>query len=94
MSPAQRLTARVRGRVQGVGYRWWAVDTATGLGLVGWVRNADDDRAVELVAEGDPTALDAFLARLGSGPSAAHVEAVEADRGPAAGGLTRFEIRR
>lgn len=94
MSGAQRLTARVRGRVQGVGYRWWAVDTATELGLVGWVRNADDEPAVEVVAEGDPTALDLLLARLGSGPSAARVEAVESDRGPAAGGLTRFEIRR
>ncbi|HET9497339.1 MAG TPA: acylphosphatase [Candidatus Limnocylindria bacterium] len=94
MSGAQRLTARVRGRVQGVGYRWWAVDVATQLGLVGWVRNADDERAVELVAEGDPTALDAFLPRLESGPSAARVDSVEADRGPATGGLTRFEIRR
>jgi acylphosphatase len=94
VSGAQRLTARVRGRVQGVGYRWWVVDTATRLGLVGWVRNADDERAVELVAEGDPTALDTLLARLGSGPSAARVDDVESDRGPAIGGLTRFEIRR
>ncbi|HJT64791.1 MAG TPA: acylphosphatase [Candidatus Limnocylindria bacterium] len=94
VSGAQRLTARVHGRVQGVGYRWWAVDMATKLGLVGWVRNADDERSVELVAEGDPTALDAFLARLDSGPSAARVDSVESDRGPAAGGLSRFEIRR
>ena len=94
MTATQRLTARIRGRVQGVGYRWWAVDTATRLGLVGWVRNADDERAVELVAEGDPAALDALLARLEGGPTGAVVDAVESDRGPAAGGLQRFEIRR
>jgi len=94
VSSSERLTARVSGRVQGVGYRWWAVDTATRLGLVGWVRNADDERAVELVAEGDPAALDTLLARLGSGPSGARVDAVESNRGPAAGGLHRFEIRR
>ena len=94
MSGAERLTARVRGRVQGVGYRWWAVDVATGLGLVGWVRNADDDEAVEVVAEGSPALLDTFVAELARGPSAARVEDVDATREPAAGGLTRFEIRR
>lgn len=94
MSGAERLTARVRGRVQGVGYRWWAVDVATGLGLVGWVRNAADEDAVEVVAEGPPDALDALADELARGPGAASVDAVDATREPAAGGLTRFEIRR
>ena len=90
----QRLAARVIGRVQGVGYRWWVVDTATRLGLVGWVRNADDERAVELIAEGEPAPLDALESQLDHGPGAAWVERVEASRGPASGGMTRFEIRR
>lgn len=94
MSSAERLTARVRGRVQGVGYRWWAVSVASRLGLVGWVRNANDEPAVEVVAEGPPDALDALEAELANGPSAAYVEAVESGRGPASGDLTRFEIRR
>jgi acylphosphatase len=94
VSEAQRLTARVIGRVQGVGYRWWVVDAASRLGLVGWVRNADDERSVELVAEGDPASLDALEAQLGHGPGAARVDGVEASRGPASGGMTRFEIRR
>ena len=94
MSSTQRLTARVIGRVQGVGYRWWTVDTASRLGLVGWVRNADDERAVELVAEGHPSAIDTLEAQLDSGPGGAHVDRVEASRGPASGGMTRFEIRR
>jgi len=94
VSDRQRLTARVTGRVQGVGYRWWVVDTATRLGLVGWVRNADDERAVELVAEGEPAPLDALEAQLADGPGAAWIDQVEASRGPASGGMTRFEIRR
>lgn len=94
MSEAQRLTARVIGRVQGVGYRWWVVDSASRLGLVGWVRNADDERSVELVAEGDTASLDALEAQLGHGPGAARVDRVEAGRGPASGGMIRFEIRR
>jgi acylphosphatase len=94
VSGAERLTARIRGRVQGVGYRWWAVDTANRLGLVGWVRNADDEQAVEVVAEGDGAALDALAAELARGPSAARVEEVAISREPAAGGLTRFDIRR
>jgi acylphosphatase len=70
------------------------VDTATRLGLVGWVRNADDERAVELVAEGEPAPLDALQSQLPDGPGAAWVDRVEASRGPASGGMTRFEIRR
>ncbi|MGR6915057.1 acylphosphatase [[Actinomadura] parvosata] len=46
-----RLTAWVRGRVQGVGFRWWTRARALELGLVGWARNTDDGR-VEVVAEG------------------------------------------
>jgi acylphosphatase len=94
MTTPERLTARVRGRVQGVGYRWWAVEAASRLQLVGWVRNADDERAVELVAEGDATALDTFEAQLHEGPRAALVDEVQVTRGPAAGGMTRFEIQR
>ena len=47
----ERLTARITGRVQGVGFRWWVRRHADRLGLVGWVMNADDERSVEIVAE-------------------------------------------
>ncbi|MEU5862377.1 MULTISPECIES: acylphosphatase [unclassified Nonomuraea] len=46
-----RVTAWVRGRVQGVGFRWWTRARALELGLTGWARNTDDGR-VEVVAEG------------------------------------------
>ncbi|MFI6479517.1 acylphosphatase [Nonomuraea sp. NPDC050663] len=52
--PAQapvRITVWVRGRVQGVGFRWWTRARALELGLAGWARNMPDGR-VEVVAEG------------------------------------------
>jgi acylphosphatase len=91
---AERLTARVTGRVQGVGYRWWVRHQAEGLGLTGWVMNADDEREVELVAEGPPEAIDAFERVIGRGPSGARVETVDARRGPASGEFDRFGIAR
>lgn len=88
----ERLHAIVRGDVQGVGFRWFVQRVAAGMGLDGWVMNRSD-RAVELVAEGTPSQLDALLAAVRQGPPAAHVRSVEADRSPAVGGLDGFHIR-
>jgi acylphosphatase len=90
----ERMYARVTGRVQGVGFRYWTLREANGLGLVGWVANGDDERSVQLVAEGAPEALDMLERLLGSGPAAARVERVDVRREPAQGGLARFEIAR
>lgn len=90
----ERLTARITGRVQGVGFRWWTRRTAEALGLVGWVMNGDDERTVQLVAEGDPAALDELERLIRQGPSGARVESVEAQRGPASGEYERFGIVR
>ena len=90
----QRMTARVTGRVQGVGYRWWARRQADALGLTGWVMNADDERSVELVAEGSAESLDELERRLHVGPSGARVEAVDARRQPASGEYDGFGIVR
>ena len=89
---AERLHAVVRGRVQGVGYRWFVVRAATRLGLDGWVMNRAD-RAVELVAEGPGERLDELVGILRTGPPASSVQAVEVTRSPAAGGLDGFHIR-
>jgi len=74
----------VSGRVQGVGYRYFALKEAQALGLAGYARNLDDGR-VEVVAEGADSALASLEGRLKEGPSFARVEAVEkaatADRG-------------
>lgn len=70
-----RLTVWVRGRVQGVGFRWWTRTTALELGLDGWAANLDDGR-VEVVAEGPREALEQLLAALGSGRAPGRVGGV------------------
>jgi acylphosphatase len=90
----ERLTARITGRVQGVGFRWWARRQAEELGLVGWIMNADGERSVEVVAEGDGAALTEFARLLEIGPPGARVDAFETDRGPASGEFDRFGIVR
>lgn len=93
-SERQRLVARVVGRVQAVGFRWWTLRQADALGLTGWVMNGADDRSVELVAEGSREALDELERRLHRGPSSARVDEVQATREPASGEFARFEITR
>ncbi|HEX2193573.1 MAG TPA: acylphosphatase [Candidatus Limnocylindria bacterium] len=88
----QRLTARITGRVQGVGFRWWARSRAEALDLTGWVKNDADERSVTVVAEGDRERLDELERLLRIGPASARVEGVDARREPASGGFERFEI--
>jgi acylphosphatase len=64
----RRMTVFVRGRVQGVGFRWWTRARALELGLSGSARNTDDGR-VEVVAEGTPAALLRLLDLLAEQPS-------------------------
>jgi len=66
----------VRGRVQGVGYRWWAVAQAKVLGLAGWVRNRHDG-SVEILAMGAAQALDNLATACARGPAMAAVDTVE-----------------
>jgi acylphosphatase len=66
MAPV-RLTAFVKGQVQGVGFRWWTRARALELGLAGSATNLDDGR-VQVVAEGTEHACRALLAMLPDGP--------------------------
>ncbi len=66
----------VKGRVQGVGYRWWARGEARALGLNGWVRNRADG-SVELLAIGTPAAIETFIEACRRGPAAATVTSVD-----------------
>lgn len=88
------MTAHIIGRVQGVGFRWWARRQAIALRLTGWVMNADDERSVTIVAEGEPGDLAELERRLRTGPSGARVESFRAERGAASGEFERFDIVR
>jgi len=88
-----RVTVLVRGRVQGVGFRQFAVTRARVHGLTGYARNLPEGGAVEVVAEGPRAALDALVDALWSGPVAARVEGVQPTWGPASGGLGPFDVR-
>ena len=81
----------VHGRVQGVGFRYFALKQAESLGVTGFARNLPDGR-VEVVAEGAEEALSAFEERLRDGPGFARVTGVE--RAPLAPrGDSGFHIR-
>jgi acylphosphatase len=89
MTVARHLV--IHGRVQGVFYRGWAVDTANNHGLAGWVRNRRDG-TVEAVVQGDEEAVERFIERARDGPPAARVDRIEVrDEEPAT--LTGFEQR-
>jgi acylphosphatase/protein-L-isoaspartate O-methyltransferase len=87
-----RLEATVRGRVQGVGFRFFVERQANALGLAGSVRNLPDGSTVEVLAEGEPEKLGALLADLHRGPRHSAVESVEATWSAAKGGLPGFGI--
>ena len=80
---AQKLARlyRVRGRVQGVGYRYFVEHTANSLGLSGWVRNRDDGD-VEVYASGNVAQLSELAGMLWKGPSWAEVRAVDESEAP------------
>lgn len=69
---------RLRGRVQGVSFRFYARQRAHMLGLAGWVKNCSDG-TVEAVAEGPADAVEAFIAWAREGPPAAEVEGIDLD---------------
>ncbi len=87
-----RLTARVHGHVQGVGFRFFVRRQASALGLSGFVRNLADG-SVEAVAEGQRAALQQFLNELERGPIGADVERVDAAWTAAEGMTGTFQLR-
>ena len=88
----QGVRARVTGRVQGVGFRYYVQRLADELGLAGEVRNLPDG-SVEAEAAGERPALERFVAGLGDGPRHARVDEVEVEWRPAARATGGFHIR-
>jgi acylphosphatase len=81
----------VRGRVQGVGFRWFVEREAHLLGIAGWVRNNHDGN-VEILAQGTRDQLAGLHSRLREGPRAARVDAVDVSEASPAAGLSSFRI--
>ncbi len=82
----------VRGRVQGVGYRYFVIRVASEAGLTGWVSN-ERDGTVRCVAEGPRQSLEALLGALRDGPRGARVETVSETWLPATGSFGEFGVR-
>lgn len=93
MSAADQITRRylVKGRVQGVGFRFFVEREAQTLGVAGWVRN-NPDGAVEVVASGTQEQHAALKARLHQGPRAARVDDVDESDATAPKDLNTFRI--
>jgi acylphosphatase len=72
----RNVRLRITGRVQGVWYRGWTVETATALGLSGWVRNRSDG-SVEAVASGEAADIEKLIAACHRGPPSARVAEVK-----------------
>lgn len=82
----------VRGRVQGVGFRWFVEREAHIRGMTGWVRN-NHDGSVEVFAMGSAEQLAEMRSQLQEGPRAARVDAVEEFDAEPAGELNSFQVR-
>ena len=81
----------VRGRVQGVGFRWFVEREAHMLGIAGWVRN-NHDGSVEVLAQGTRDQLSGLHSRLREGPRAARVDVVEVSEASPTTGISSFRI--
>ncbi len=82
----------VRGRVQGVGFRWFVEREAHILQIAGWVRN-NHDGSVEVLAMGTREQLAGLRSRLREGPRAARVDDVEESEAEPVAGLNSFQVR-
>ncbi|MGA9506542.1 MAG: acylphosphatase [Terriglobales bacterium] len=91
-SRAQARRFLVRGRVQGVGFRWFVEREAHILKIAGWVRN-NPDGSVEVLAVGTRDQLAGLRSRLLEGPRAARVDDVEHFEAEPIAELTSFQVR-
>ena len=82
----------VRGRVQGVGFRWFVEREAHFLQIAGWVRN-NPEGTVEVLAHGTRDQLAGLHSRLREGPRAARVDEVQVSEAEPVPGLTSFQVR-
>ncbi len=89
---AARLHIEFQGRVQGVGFRWTAMQAAESLGLTGWVRNLDNgDVACEV--QGAPFKIDEFIGRMMNEKSWIVIDNYTAEKMPVKPAETKFGVK-
>ena len=88
----RRFEARISGRVQGVGFRFFVRETASEFGITGYVRN-EPDGSLEVVAESEEDVLRKFLDMLWEGPRSARVTDVEVEWGAPLDEYDRFVVK-
>lgn len=93
MEQIKRMHVFISGRVQGVFFRAYTMETAQSLNLAGWVRNLSDGR-VEAVFEGNDENVAAMLEWCGKGPPYAIVRDVDVREEPPTGEFRDFRVTR
>ena len=89
MKKAVRLL--VQGRVQGVGFRWFVLQSARDLRLTGWVRNLADGN-VEVYAEGSQSEIDELIEQVKKGPAFSRVQHVVIEWRAYRGAYDSFDV--
>ncbi len=87
----ERWHLYISGRVQGVGFRWYATSIAKEFGIGGWVRNMTDGR-VEIVVEGEPDILKSFTEKMKTSYLGFNIHRIEIDKEQATGEFKEFRI--
>ncbi|MFA5328780.1 MAG: acylphosphatase [Prolixibacteraceae bacterium] len=90
--PVKSVSIVVKGRVQGVGFRYFAQYRAEQLNITGWVRNTPDGN-VEIEATGEPENMNAFIDRIKIGPSRSIVQSISVSEFTPTRTFTNFTIR-
>lgn len=88
----KQVEGTIRGRVQGVGFRYFAQQVASELGVSGWVKN-NYDGSVEFLAQGNAEEIDAFLRNLSRGPASASVQDMRVRESSSTREYTSFNVR-
>jgi acylphosphatase len=83
---------RIQGKVQGVGYRFFATRVARRLGLKGWIENLRDSN-VEAVIEGEAEKIDEWIEEIREGPRYAEVTKIDQERREFTGKLGDFDVK-
>ncbi len=83
---------RIHGKVQGVGYRFYATRVARRLGLKGWIQNLRDS-SVEAMVEGEPEKIDEWITEIKEGPRYAEVVRIDQERREGVGPLPDFDVK-